>query len=233
MPSGWSDRIGSIELVWHRANAASDLSAFLDSEVRWVECDARLDRSGVPRVSHEPLDGSNDERWMELREWLGVVASAGRSAKVDIKEGGPLVGEVLRAVSGVGFDHEDLWFNAAVEIPEGEVGFRRIAGSHPGSRLSCPVDTLAPYLRYAAEVAMPIVDLLRSWGVDHLCIGACTEGAAAVVGGLRERGWPMNIWDVENRKDLEVALSLEPFSITADLGDIEPRAERVEDRARG
>jgi hypothetical protein len=217
----WSQEIASTELVWHRANREADLVAFLESGVRWGECDARLDPRGVVRVSHEPLDGLTE--WPELTEWLGAIHAAGRSAKIDLKEGGPVIGAALGAVARAGFTDDDLWFNAAVEVPGGEAGFRRLADAHPGARLSCPLDTLASYL-LVVPAAQAVIDTLRAWGINWLCFGCRAPGAGSLVPAMQERGWPVNIWDIENADDLERALSFAPEAITADLGVIHPSA---------
>ena len=215
---GWSPVVGSTELVWHRANAEADLAAFLASGVRWVECDARVDPLGIVRVGHEPLDGPIAR--MELIEWLGVIRRAGRSAKIDLKEGGPVIGAAIRAVAQVGLRDEDLWINAAIEVPGGKAGFARLSTTHPGARLSCPLDTLASYL-LVAPPAYAVVELLRSWGVNWLCFGCHAPGVRSLVPLMQERGWSVNIWDVANADDLGQALSLRPGAITADLGSID------------
>jgi hypothetical protein len=217
--SAWSQQIAGIELVWHRANRETDLASFLESDVRWGECDARLDPQGVVRVSHEPLDRTSE--WLELTEWLGAIRGVGRAAKIDLKEGGPVIAAVLGAVARAGFHDDDLWFNAAVEVPGGEAGFRRLAESHPGARLSCPLDTLASYL-LVVPAAYEVIDLLGSWGVNWLCFGSRAPGVASLVPAMQERAWPVNIWDVEDADDLERALSFAPEAITADLGSIDP-----------
>jgi hypothetical protein len=204
--------------VWHRANRELDLAESLASDVRWVEGDARLDPTGVVRVSHEPIDGLS--HWMELTDWLATIHAAGRSAKIDLKEGGPVIEASLAAISRVGLRDEELWLNAPVEIPEGEGGFARLASAHPGARLSCPLDTLAPYLLIAPP-AYEVVDLLGAWGVNWLCFGSRATGVASLVPLLQERGWPINLWDVATAEDLERSLSLQPEAITADLGSIE------------
>ena len=213
----WSPTIGSTELIWHRANTEMDLSAFLASGVRWAECDARLDPLGSVRVSHEPLDGGSE--WMDLTEWLGAIRGAGRSAKIDLKEGGSVLDLALAAIGRVGFQDDDVWLNAAVEVPDGEAGFVRLASAHPGARLSVPLDTLASYL-LVTPPALAVVDLLGSWGVNWLCFGSRAPAVGRLVPRMQERGWPVNIWDVATDEDFERALSFEPQAITADLGSI-------------
>jgi hypothetical protein len=195
-----------------------DLAASLDSGVGWVEGDARLDPSGTVRVSHEPL-GGGAAGCMELTDWLAAIHDGGRSAKIDLKEGGPVIEASLSAIARVGLRDEDLWFNAAVEIVEGERGFGRLGAAHPGARLSCPLDTLASYL-IVAPPAHRIIDLLRVWGLNWLCFGLGATGVASLVPFLQERGWPINVWDVATARDLERGLDLQPDAITADLGAI-------------
>jgi len=217
--SRWSQGLAATELVWHRANQEADLVAFLASSVQWAECDARIDPQGVVRVSHEPLDGTGE--WLELAEWLGAIRGEGRSAKIDLKEGGSVIAEALGAVRRVGLHDDDLWFNAAVEVPGGEAGWRRLAEAHPGARLSCPLDTLAPYLLMAPP-AFAVLDLMGSWGLNWLCFGCRVPSVESLMTAVQESDWPVNIWGVEDADDLERALLLAPEAITADLGSINP-----------
>lgn len=120
----WPARLGSIELVWHRANTRSELMAFIASDVEWAEGDVRSDADGVLRVHHEPLDGDGRAA-LRLSEWLEIVGSSGRRAKVDLKEGGAVPQQALREIGRFGFAEDALWFNAAVEIPGGRQGSSR------------------------------------------------------------------------------------------------------------
>jgi hypothetical protein len=215
----WGPRSGSIELIWHRANTSSEIEAFLKSDVEWAECDARMDRSGVVRVSHDPLEGDAGSASMDLTSWMEILRSARRRAKIDLKEGGPVLEEALRTAGVTGFPDEDLWFNATVEVPA-EAGFRRIAETRPGARCSCPLDTITPYLLVMPDGALPILDVLRSWGLNWLCIGVCEEGVSTLVPILDGLGWRVNIWGVKDSDDLDFARSLHPDAITADLGSI-------------
>jgi hypothetical protein len=216
----WEQSIGGIELVWHRANSEGELDAFLRSDVRWAECDLRVDPGGRIVTSHEPVEPG--EHRLELRDWLRVVRSEGRSAKVDLKEGGPVLEAALSVTDELGFDDRDVWFNAAVEIPEGKPGFRMLAEARQGSRLSCPIDTLAAWLLVGGDQALQLLDMLRSWGVNWLCFGAEIPALGVAVRAIQERGWPVNIWDVANGPALDRAIAAHPESITADLATIRP-----------
>jgi hypothetical protein len=222
---GWADHVGKAELIWHRANERSELDDFLSSGVRWVECDARMDEAGTVRVSHRPLEETGPQAPMELGAWLSIARSAERNVKIDLKENGPTLSAVLEETDRLGFDDQSLWFNAAIEVP-GRAGWARIATARPGARSSCPIDTLAPYLSEAPDAAYLILDELSSWGIDRLSIGVCVPRAPRLAPALRDRGWPVNVWDVENDEDFELATSFEPDAITADLASITPPSRR-------
>lgn len=217
---------GTAELIWHRANERSELDAFLSSGVRWVECDVRTDGTGTARLSHRPLEQGDTESPLELSSWLSIVRSAGRSVKIDLKEGGSTLTAALDEVDRHGFDDQDLWFNAAMEVP-GRVGWMRIADTRPCARRSVPLDTLAPYLVETPDAAYPILDELASWGIDRFSIAVRVPRAARLVEALRDRAWSVNVWGVESDEDFELAQSFGPDSITADLGSISPRIRRA------
>lgn len=221
MAGAWGSHLDGTELVWHRANHRDDLDTCFASEVRWVEGDARVDSDGRVRASHEPIEPDHDP--MELSIWLERVRAAGRSAKVDLKEPGSTLEEALACSAAAGFLSEDLWFNAPVEI-FGKQGIERIRAMAPGARISCPLDTLTPFLTTVGDGSWAILDTLRSWGVDRLSIGVCVPRADLLMPQLRARGWIVNVWDVEDDRDFAMALAMRPDAITADLGTITPPA---------
>lgn len=117
----WPPCLGSIELVWRRLNRSHDLARFLRSDVRWAECDARLEPGGSIVISHS----AGDQGDRPFAEWLWEVADAGRRAKVDLKESGPVLEGVLEAIADTdGLRGERLWFNAAIEVVGGSAGLR-------------------------------------------------------------------------------------------------------------
>jgi hypothetical protein len=121
----WPAELGAAELVWHRANTETDIESFLGSRVRWIECDVRADPRGSLRVSHEPIEAPSQgsaQAPMYLSDWLGKIAEASGSVKVDLKEGGRVIDDALATISTAGIPDTRLWFNAAVEIFGGERG---------------------------------------------------------------------------------------------------------------
>ena len=203
-----------IELVWHRLNREHDLRRFFDSAVHWADCDARIEPSGDIVVSHSP--GTRGDR--PFAEWIADVASAGRGAKIDLKEGGPVLAAVLGMVASTSMHEEDLWFNCAAEIIGGRPGFEAISNAHPLARISLPVDTLASWLLVCPDRGLDLLAELRTWGVNRLSISVQTHAFQEIVQLLKKSGWAMNVWDVSRGAQLSDAIDARPQSITADLG---------------
>jgi len=215
----WPACLGSIELVWHRLNRSHDLARFLRSDVRWAECDARLEPGGSIVVSHS----AGDQGDRPFAEWLGEVAHAGRRAKVDLKESGPVLEGVLDAIADTdGMRGERLWFNAAIEVVGGSAGFDRISQAVPGARLSCPIDNLASWLLVTSARALHVLDEVRGWGIDRLSVSVRTPAFQEVIAIAKQGGWATNVWGVSTDVQLADAVAAHPTSITADLGLISP-----------
>jgi hypothetical protein len=210
----WPPHLMGIELVWHRLNREHDLRQFFRSAVHWAECDARIEASGDIVLSHSP--GMRGDR--PLAEWLADVASAGRGAKIDLKEGGPLLESVLGIVGSTSIRDEDLWFNCAAEIIGGRRGFKAISHAHPLARISVPVDTLASWLLVCPDRGLDLLAELRTWGVNRLSVSVQTLAFQQVVQLLKRSGWATNVWDVHRDAQLSDAIGARPHSITADLG---------------
>ena len=210
----WPSHLNGIELVWHRLNREHDLRRFFRSAVHWAECDARIEPSGDIVVSHSP--GTRGDR--PFAEWIADVASAGRGAKIDVKEAGPVLEAVLGIVASTPIHEEDLWFNCAAEIIGGRPGFEAISSAHPLARISVPVDTLASWLLVCPDRGLDLLAELRTWGVDRLSVSVQTIAFQEVVQLLKRDGWATNVWDVSRQAQLSDALAARPQSITADLG---------------
>jgi hypothetical protein len=214
----WPPAIAGIELVWHRLNRRHDMARFLRSGVRWAECDARISPSGAIVASHSPGtegDGS-------LEKWLDEVAAAGRAAKIDLKEGGPVLDEVIAIVGRSAITGNDLWFNAAPEVIGGRPGFEALTHASPRARRSIPLDTLAAWLQVSPRPALAMLADARSWGVNRLSISVQTQTFQEVIGIVATEGWLVNVWDVSDGAQLRDAIEAAPSSITADLGILEP-----------
>jgi hypothetical protein len=212
--SSWPPHLMGIELVWHRLNREHDLRHFFRSAVHWAECDARIEPSGDIVLSHSP--GTRGDR--PFAEWIAEVASAGRGAKIDLKEGGPVLEAVLDIVGSTSIHEEDLWFNCAAEIIGGRPGFDAISNAHPLARISVPVDTLASWLLVCPDRGLDLLAELRTWGVDRLSVSVQTLAFQEVVQLLKQSGWATNVWDVSREAQLSDAIGARPQSITADLG---------------
>ena len=212
----WPSHIDDIELVWHRLNRAHDLRPFFASEVRWAECDARLEPAGTVVASHTPANHGD----RMLSEWLTEIAASGRAAKIDLKEGGPVLDGTIASTKSAKMRGRDLWFNAAVEVIGGRSGFKLLADAYPRARLSVPVDNLAPWLLVAHGGALGLLAEIRRWGITWLSISVQTQGFQDVVQSLRKEGWNVNVWDASNAVQLRDAVASRPTSITADLGVI-------------
>jgi hypothetical protein len=213
----WPSHVAGVELIWHRLNRAHDLRRFLRSEVHWAECDARLEPSGDIVVSHTA--GTQGDR--RFADWIDEVAFGRRGAKIDLKESGPVLDEVLAIVHTSPIEDEDLWFNCSVEVVGGRAGFEAIRAAHPGARISVPVDTLAAWLLTCPDSTAVLGDL-EGWGIDRLSVSVATSAFREVVQLLHRHGWATNVWDVSTPEQLSDAIDARPRSITADLGILSP-----------
>lgn len=210
----WPPHLRGIELVWHRLNREHDLRRFFRSAVHWAECDARMEPAGDIVLSHTA--GMRGDR--PFAEWIADVASAGRGAKIDLKEGAPVLEAVLDIVGSTSIHDEDLWFNCAAETIGGRPGFGAIAAAHPRARISVPVDTLASWLLVCPDRGLELLAELRTWGVDRLSVSVQTLAFREVVQLLKHGDWATNVWDVSGEAQLSDAIEARPQSITADLG---------------
>jgi hypothetical protein len=205
--------------VWHGVNDAGNLRQFLVSDVRWAECDVRMDPLGRLVVRHdsfEELPWRRSEQRFLFDDWLRAVSGAGRSAKLDLKEDGDVVTAALAAARTYGMDRERLWINANIEVLRA-AGYRRAADAVPGVTISCPVDFLQPMFLADPAEAVASMSVLRSWGVNRASLAWTTPDARVVMELLEDAGWEVNLYAVPDLESFLEAALMEPTSLTADF----------------
>ena len=207
-----------VEFVWHGVNDGVNLERFLDSDVRWAEIDVRRDPVGRLVLRHDDfveMPWRRDESPLLTAHTIDRLFDAGRSVKLDLKEGGATLAETVDMVVRAGVRDDRVWFNA--ELPSlGAHGFSAIRKRFPRSTMSTPVDFLVPLLLAAETAVDDTLQLLRGWGVSRLSL-AWSPLARRCVDLLETKGWEVNLYGIP---DLEVFLEaslLLPTSITADF----------------
>ncbi len=208
-----------ITLVWHGVNDRHNLQQFLVSDIGWAEIDVRRDPFGRLVLRHDSFLESpwaRDEPQLLLRECLEALGSRGRSVKVDLKEGGEVVEEVLETVRRLGYSDEELWFNASIQTL-GREGYTRLRRAHPGSILQSPIDFLVPLLLAAPELAEDVLATLRDWGVTRVSLDWRTPQARDVLDLVEGLGWQVNLYGVPDLEAFLEAALLLPASVTADF----------------
>jgi hypothetical protein len=208
-----------VTLVWHGVNDRHNLRQFTASEVRWAELDVRRDPAGRLVLRHDSFLESpwrRDEESMALRASLEVLRHSGRSVKLDLKEGGELIDEVLELVQVFGFADDELWFNGSIEAL-GEHGFDRLRTERPGAILQSPIDFLVPLLLAAPEFAEGALAMLAGWGVTRASLDWRTPGGRDVLDVVERLGWEVNLYGVPDLQSFLEAALLLPASVTADF----------------
>lgn len=208
-----------VTLVWHGVNDVPNLRQFTTSEVRWAEADVRRDPLGRLVLRHDSFIQTpwrRDERPLRLRDLLETLRWMGRAVKLDLKEGGGVVEEVLELTTRFGFRDDELWFNASIESL-GEAGFDRIRAAHPGAVRQCPIDFLVPLLLVAPQAAEGVLSLLGGWGVTRVSLDWSTPGVRDVLDTVESLGWEVNLYGVPDLESFLEAALLLPASVTADF----------------
>lgn len=209
-----------IQFVWHGINDEANLRQFLASDIRWGECDARLDPEGRELIlRHDsfvenPLEA--DENWLSMDRLLEKLCDTEKSVKIDLKAGGILIDKVVEFADKYCFDDQRLWFNGNIERLQ-EEGFRKLARAHPDAILQCPVDFLAPLICSAPEKAKELLDMFRTWGINRFSIDWQTENLRTFFDQMDQWGFEVNIYNVPDLESFLQAVLLMPRSITTDF----------------
>jgi hypothetical protein len=209
-----------VEFAWHGVNDEPNLRQFLGSNVKWAECDVRLDPTGSELIvrhdnfAENPL--AENEKWLMLDHLLEMLHERGRHVKLDLKAGGAVVDKVLGLVNDIGFSDERLWFNGNVERLQ-EHRIQQLATAHPGAIVQCPVDFLAPLICSAVQKASEILEMLAAWGVNRFSISWLTHDMREFLEQMDQWGYEVNIYNVPDLEAFLQAVLLTPRSVTSDF----------------
>ena len=208
-----------VSLVWHGINDRGNLRQFLGSPVQWGECDVRCDplqRLVLRHDSFEQTPWQRGENCPELDWLLAEIDRAGKSIKLDLKEGGGMIGWVLDCLARTELDDGRLWFNGDIGILR-EEGFRRLAAARPRAVIQCPVDFLAPMIAALPAEAERTLARLQDWGIGRFSIGWRTPNRHLLFEHMDQWGYEVNLYDVPDLESFLRAALMLPRSLTADF----------------
>jgi len=209
-----------ITFVWHGVNDRVNLRQFIASDVQWGECDVRHDEGGKRVIlRHDNIKRrprAADEELLAFEDIVDQVLQAGKSLKIDIKEAGPLVGDVIRILKAQGVAGRDLWFNGVVDELGVEV-FEQLSLHFPQAIVQCPVGFMAPLVLISPSLARQKLESYRSWGINRLSIAWGTNNLGTIMDRLDAWGFDVNIYNAPDLEAFLKAVLLQPASITSDF----------------
>jgi hypothetical protein len=208
-----------VEFVWHGANDEANVRQFLASDVRWAECDVRLDPAGRVVLRHDSFTRTpwtRAERPYLLTDCLETMREHGRALALDLKEGGEVLARALDAVASSGLPEGDVAFFGCID-DVGEDGVRAIRARFPGADIAVCVDFLGPLVTAAPSLADTVLEELRRWGVTAVSLDWKTNGIRALLDALDRRGWAVNVYGVQDLEAFLEAALLLPKSVIGDF----------------
>jgi hypothetical protein len=209
-----------IQFVWHGVNDRANLRQFLASDIQWAECDVRFDPAGEKVIlrddSFSVTPYRDGEPTLALADALGPLKQGGRSVKIDIKENGRLINEVLALLWEQGFSDPQVWFNGRMEVL-GRDGFAQMAATFPEAVVQCPIDDMIPLILSMPARALSILDTFRDCGVNRFSVSWKSPHLRPVLDKMDRWGFETNIYNVPDLEAFLRAVLLAPRSITSDF----------------
>jgi len=210
-----------IEFVWHGLSDRRRIERFTQSDVRWGECNVRMDRLSRRLVvrstslADRPLRA--DEEVLLADDLLSLFLKTDKGLKLDLKMGGELLDLLLERIEQHDFPNERLWIHGRVERIEPS-GFQRLSSALPGAIVQCPIDFLTPLVLAAPDVARDILDRIASWGVNRVSVSWQTPRIRWMIEKLDAWGFEINIHGAPDLEAFLQAAVLLPRSISARFG---------------
>ncbi len=205
--------------VWHGLNNWKSLGHFLNSDIKWGECDVRFDPHYRMVLRREPFESrpwAVEDRQISLDDCVSAFVGEDRGLKLDLKEGGVLVDRVLRLLESYELAGDLLWFNGDIDTL-GEDGFTQIAEAYPDAILQCPVDFMAPLFRAVPDEAQRLCERFASWGVQRFSLAWRGADIVPILEALESWGYEVNIYGIPDLESFLRAALLSPTSLTSDF----------------
>lgn len=207
-----------VEFVWHGVNDEANLRQFVSSDVRWAECDVRLDPLDRLVLRHDSFDETpwtRTEHAFLLEDCLLALRRHDRAAALDLKDPAA-IDRALEAVEASALPEADVAFMGCIDVI-GVDGFRAIHERVPGAQIAVQVDFLAPLLTAAPALADQVLAELRQWGVTAVSLAWTTPHIRTLLDELETRGWEVNVFGVEDLESFLDASLLLPRAVIADF----------------
>ena len=208
-----------VQLVWHGLNDDTNIRQYLASEVQWAEFDVHTDPAGRLIVRHDSFaetPAQPGEEFLPLEDILKRLKKFGKSAKIDLKQGGEVLHRVRGLVDALDFSPQSLWFNGHIEVL-GEQGFRELSAMFPGTVVQCRLDFLAPLIEVLPEEGQRILNGLCGWGINRFSIPWGLPNLTRTVETMDRWGYEVNIYNVPDLESFLQAVLLQPCSVTSDF----------------
>ena len=208
-----------VQLVWHGLNDDANIRQFLASNVEWAEFDVRIDPAGRLIVRHDSFEETpleEEDEFLAFDHVLERLDSFHKSIKIDLKEGGEFVDQVIDLVKKTRFAHERLWFNGHIEVL-GEDGFRKLAAAFPGTVIQCRIDFLVPLIEILPEEGRRTLDKLCGWGINRFSVPWGIPSLTRIVEQTDRWGFDINIYNVPDLQSFLKAVLQQPRSVTSDF----------------
>lgn len=145
-----------VRFVWHGVNDEVNLRQFVTSNVQWGEFDVRLDPMTTHVIlrhdSFETTPLQEEEQFFLFEDAVDSFLQFGKSIKLDLKEGGFLIENVLALLRRRHVKSSDLWFTGQVDVLKQEE-FRDLVSAFPEAVIQCPIDFLTPMIIGVPEEA--------------------------------------------------------------------------------
>ena len=208
-----------IQFVWHGVNDIDNLREFMGSNVQWGEVDVRqAPFTNELILRHDNFQESpikEDETLLRLVNILRVFKKRGKSIKLDLRDGDPIIADVIRSIKETEIKDHRLWFNANL-ARLGENGFRQLKADFPKSIRQCSLDFLAPILISAPAKADDLIRLFDSWGINRFSVSWRNPYRQQLLQHLQEQDLAVNIYDLPDLEAFIQATLLLPDSVTTD-----------------
>lgn len=206
-----------VQFVWHGVRDANSLAEFIESGVQWCEMDVRVDPvTGRLVLTSDPIDDTLPVNLTSLDDVLDAVVRSERSIKLDIRENGHTLDELVAEIRDRSIPEDRLWFSANID-ELGEGGFRRLRRTFPRAVVQCPVDFMAPLILAMPERAKEILSSLSEWGINRVSVKWDNLAKRQVLDSLENWGYEVNIYNVPDLESFLKAALLLPTSLTADF----------------
>lgn len=206
------------QFVWDCTHDTERFHQFIRSNIHWVQldpCSFLSSASKIPCAVKLP----------DIAPYLTEAKKHGKKIKLHLHKRGELMADVLKMVSGYGFDASSVCIDLSISAILDAGKIKMLRCKHPGMIIQFSADFLASAILNNPARAREVLEFIRSHGIDRFSVNWMLPKKREIITRLMLWGLEVDVNNVHGLEPFLQAALIAPSSITSHFNFLEHHRE--------